>query len=222
MPVEIERKFLVIPDRLPKLGKGDPLIQGYLSVKPVVRIRVGVRRAWLTVKGPGTIERDEFEYEVPLEDGDHMLELCEGRTVAKSRFTVVHQTQTWVIDRFDNNGPNHLSGLWLAEIELTNAKEPLMMPPWAGREVTHNSDYANVSLATKGMPKKVMPNDPDPIDREALARLRGVLEAHPPCRPEEGSYAELDEGVVTIRGPSGYLIMRMPVEVYEDLRNYKG
>ena len=40
MAIEIERKFLVKKELLPKqLPEGDELEQGYLSVEPTVRVR---------------------------------------------------------------------------------------------------------------------------------------------------------------------------------------
>jgi CYTH domain-containing protein len=67
MPQEIEHKFLVRRQLLPKrLPRGKHLLQGFLSIKPVVRVRLikekGKTRAFLTIKGKGLRVRAEFEY----------------------------------------------------------------------------------------------------------------------------------------------------------------
>ena len=74
MGVEIERKFLVRKDLLPReLPEGDELEQGYLATDPTVRVRLvtahdGIRHAELTIKGNGLLSRAEFNYPIPHED----------------------------------------------------------------------------------------------------------------------------------------------------------
>ena len=71
MGTEIERKFLVRKELLPKeLPPGDELEQGYLSTDPTVRVRLvatpdGTRHAELTIKGKGMLQRAEFNYPIP-------------------------------------------------------------------------------------------------------------------------------------------------------------
>jgi len=38
-------------------------------------------------------------------------------------------------------------GLVMAEIELDSADQAIVMPDWAGREVSHDDRYANASLS---------------------------------------------------------------------------
>ena len=64
MATEIERKFLVDPDRLGPLGAGVAMSQAYISSteNAVVRLRVAGDEAWLTLKGRNTGPvRSEFE-----------------------------------------------------------------------------------------------------------------------------------------------------------------
>src|SRR5437588_12343144 len=90
MATEIERKFLVKRELLPKeLPPGDELEQGYLSTDPTVRVRLvarpdGTRHAELTVKGKGLIRRAEFNYPIPAQDAEALLRLC-GRSLRKVR-----------------------------------------------------------------------------------------------------------------------------------------
>jgi adenylate cyclase len=143
MGVEIERKFLVRPEQLPELPAPDELVQGYLSVEPVVRVRLatkaGVESAELTIKGKGFLSRAEFNYEIPPADARALLALC-SRRLAKRR----HRLGRWEIDHFFDRG------LWLAEIELQSEDERFERPAWLGDEVTSDPAYANAQLATSG------------------------------------------------------------------------
>ena len=141
MGLEIERKFLVRNHLLPALPAPDQIAQGYLSVKPAVRVRLrtapdGARRAYLTIKGRGLVSRAEFEYEVPAADGDALLALC-TRSLTKRRYVLGR----WEIDEFTDRA------LWLAEIELAREDEPFERPAWLGEEVTHDPGYSNARLA---------------------------------------------------------------------------
>lgn len=147
MKHEIEHKFLVKPKRLPPLGSGTKIVQGYLSRSPVVRVRLSERSgresAVLTVKGSGSRVRQEFEYRIPVGHAKALLAMCGTRIVKKRRY----QRGAWEIDQF--KGP--LKGLWLAEIELDDEDDELPeLPLWLGREVTYDRRYTNASLADAG------------------------------------------------------------------------
>jgi adenylate cyclase len=143
MGVEIERKFLVKRELLPKtLPEGDELEQGYLSLEPTVRVRLvtghdGTRHAELTIKGKGQVSRPEFNYPIPHEDAESLLRMC-SRTLRKVRRR---------LGRFDLD---HLRerDLWLAEIELADERECFERPAWIAEEVTHDPEYTNARLAT--------------------------------------------------------------------------
>ena len=82
MAVEIERKFLVKDDTYKALSFAHSHIrQGYLSSGQgkTIRIRLRDTRAYITIKGPsadGGLSRQEFEYEIPLADGEQLQLLC--------------------------------------------------------------------------------------------------------------------------------------------------
>ncbi len=150
MPKEIEHKFLVRRRHLPKLAAGKSLIQGYLSTRPTVRVRIVSNAegstAYLTIKGPGGISRDEFEYEIPVEHAREMLALCGALVVEKTRY----EMDGWEIDEFQ--GRHH--GLWLAEYEMDSIDEKLPpLPEWIGTEVTGDPNYTNGCLAVYGLEK---------------------------------------------------------------------
>ncbi|MFH0939709.1 MAG: adenylate cyclase [Planctomycetota bacterium] len=145
MGVEIEHKFLVRRERLPRrLPSGVKIKQGYLAVKPVVRVRLitNARRttAFLTIKGPGLRQRSEFEYAIPVCDARTLLRLCGSRVIQKIR----RQFGPWELDEFRGRH----RGLWLAEVELKSRHDLLpKRPAWIGKEVTNNRRFSNAVLA---------------------------------------------------------------------------
>lgn len=145
MGIEIEKKFLVIAQPA-DLSRGVNICQGYLLNTPekVVRVRIKGEKGVLTIKGlPVELVRPEYEYEIPVTDARQMLDrFCDGKLIEKCRHTCLHQSMTWVIDRF--SGANQ--GLVVAEIELTAPDQPFSIPPWAGPEVTDDPRYLNANL----------------------------------------------------------------------------
>ncbi|MGO4407722.1 hypothetical protein AB4Z10_26110 [Bosea sp. RAF48] len=92
------------------------------------------------------LARAEFEYEIPLADGEEILRtLCENRTLEKTRHIIKFDGLIWTVDEFQ--GTN--SGLVLAEVELMFADQPLSRPAWVGEEVTGRHEYRNAVLAER-------------------------------------------------------------------------
>lgn len=147
MGLEIERKFLVVVDQLPLLGKPSEFEQFYLSYDPAIRVRiVDEREGFLNFKGPGTLTRFEHEVSLNVFDTIPLRALAKG-TLFKKRYRVRHGEHLWEVDHFTKP-----FDLWLAEIELTSEEEKFALPPWAGLEVTEDKRYANASLVEKGPP----------------------------------------------------------------------
>ena len=145
MATEIERKFLVQGTQW-RNDTGVRFSQGYLNrdKERTVRVRLAGRKAFLTIKGVTRgPSRTEFEYEIPMEDAEQLLKLCDGPIIEKTRYRIVHQGATWEVDEF--LGEN--AGLVIAEIELTSEDQPFSRPPWLGEEVTHDRRYYNSNLA---------------------------------------------------------------------------
>lgn len=155
MGIEIERKFLVIGDAWRAgVSASSSLRQGYLSSnsKATVRVRiVDDATAWLTLKGPASgISRAEFEYEIPLEEGRALLEMARPHVVEKRRHLVPLDGLVWEIDVFEGAH----AGLVMAEVELADPDQKIVVPDWAGREVSLDDRYANASLARQpGVPQ---------------------------------------------------------------------
>jgi adenylate cyclase len=146
MPLEIERKFIVDTGKLSLSGSGKRYRQGYLPAagKTSVRVRICDDAAWLTLKGETVgASRLEFEYSIPVEDAEHILEsLCEGSIIDKTRHLLDHAGHTWEVDVF--TGDN--AGLVIAEVELQSEDEAVELPDWAVEEVTRDARYYNANL----------------------------------------------------------------------------
>jgi len=146
MGVEIEHKFLVNKTLLPKLTNGYIIKQGYIQTVGVntVRVRLQNKEAFLTLKSSSKgCSRLEFEYAVPLEDAEQMLEnLCQKPFVDKTRYLIEHEGHTWELDVFE--GEN--KGLIVAEIELKSEDETFSLPHWVTQNVTSDKRYANSNL----------------------------------------------------------------------------
>jgi adenylate cyclase len=146
MGTEIERKFLLQGDAWRSLAAGIRYRQGYLSSakERTVRVRTAGDAAFLTIKGLATgATRAEYEYAIPLEDGNEMLDtLAEQPLIEKVRYTIAHGNAVWEIDEF--LGENQ--GLVVAEVELSSEDQPFDRPEWLGEEVTGDPRYYNSSL----------------------------------------------------------------------------
>lgn len=146
MGEEIERKFLVVGDAWKHEAEVTRFRQGFLSTTPerTVRIRVAGDRGLLTVKGVTVgARRAEYEYEIPFEDAEAMLDsLCERPLIEKVRHALVIGSHTWEVDVFE--GENE--GLVVAEVELQHEDEPFERPRWLGEEVTDDPRYFNANL----------------------------------------------------------------------------
>ncbi|GFE68281.1 CYTH domain-containing protein [Chroococcus sp. FPU101] len=148
MATEIERKFLVKNDAWKKQATGKLYRQGYIATKDsitTVRIRIAGEQAFMTIKGKTEgIGRAEFEYEIPLEDAQTMLDtLCDRPLVEKVRYKLQIDDLVWEIDEF--LGENE--GLIMAEVELKDENQTVNLPDWVGDEVSHDARYYNVNLA---------------------------------------------------------------------------
>ena len=156
MGIEIERKFLVAGDGWREAAERVvPMAQGYLNdvgmvdsgaMLSSVRVRIEGDEARLNIKSRELgVQRQEFEYPIPLEDARAMLALSVGGLVDKRRHYVRHGGHVWEVDEFlcDN------AGLVVAELELAHADAPFERPGWLGVEVTDAPRYYNLALASR-------------------------------------------------------------------------
>lgn len=150
--LEIERKYLL--KRMPAIKhlsvRVQELDQGYL---PGDRLAERIRRVredgevhyYRTVKLGRGISRTEIEEETNAQVFRRMWPLTKGKRVRKQRFKVEDGGFTWEIDRFRDRR------LVLAEVELPTEDTDAPIPRWLARElvrdVTDESEYANINLA---------------------------------------------------------------------------
>lgn len=151
MATETERKFLVKDNSWNTGIAGTEYKQGYLvSMKErAVRIRIAGDKGLITIKGPGldgSLAKPEFEYEIPLADAEEIFAtLCEPDKIEKTRYKVPFENHVWEVDVF--HGSNE--GLIVAEVELQDEHEEVIIPTWIGEEVSHDVRYFNSELAKK-------------------------------------------------------------------------
>jgi len=145
MHLEIERKFLVKNNVFPRIN-GTSIQQGFISTdkERLVRIRVKGDEAFLTIKGNAhTLSRPEFEYPIPMQDAEYLLEnLCTQPLIEKTRYVTKHGKMKWEIDEF--KGEN--KGLVIAEVEMENEDQQIDLPAWVTVEVTGDPKYYNANL----------------------------------------------------------------------------
>jgi adenylate cyclase len=148
MALEIERKFLVNGEAYKNIATDCVEIsQFYLSVDPrrTVRVRVKGDRGYITVKGinHGCV-RNEWEYEIPVEEARQMMQLCEAG-LSKRRWIVPYKGLVWEVDEFTGRH----EGLVVAEVELPSADTKIEIPSFVGREVTGEAAYYNSTLTAQ-------------------------------------------------------------------------
>lgn len=149
MAQEIERKYL-IQDETWKEGLTEAdstfIQQAYLNADPdrVIRVRIRDNRSYLTIKSRSQgISRSEYEYSIPLKDGEELLDMGLGQIILKRRYEIDFKGKTWEVDEFLGKH----EGLVLAEIELDSEEETFVKPPWLGKEVSGDPAYSNMNLA---------------------------------------------------------------------------
>ena len=148
MAKEIERKFLVAGGEWRnQVTRSMAFRQAYVASMEdrSLRVRIVDRRdATLTVKiGASALVRDEYEYAIPLEDAEELMQSAPGVVIEKTRHTVEHGGFTWEIDVFEGQ----YEGLVVAEVEMHDENADPDLPAWLGREVTGDRRFSNQSLA---------------------------------------------------------------------------
>jgi len=148
MAFEIERKFLVTSEDFKSEAlKSNRIRQGYLSSLHgrTVRVRIKGEKGFLTIKGESNVTgttRFEWEKEIPVDEANELLKICEPGLIDKTRFEVKSGNHIIEVDEF--YGEN--LGLVVAEIELSHENEIVIRPSWLGKEVTGDTKYYNSSL----------------------------------------------------------------------------
>ena len=107
-------------------------------------MRVEGGRAILGIKSAQKgLTRREYEYEIPLEEGEEILDSICGLVVEKTRYKIEHAGHIWEVDVF--HGANE--GLMTAEVELEREDEQVELPGWVGDDVSHDTRYRVARLS---------------------------------------------------------------------------
>ena len=152
MAKEIERKFLVKDDgwRRETVSASD-FVQAYVATQEDRSLRVRLiddRRATLTIKiGRQLISRDEFEYEIPVEDARELIGSALGIVLEKTRHEVEHEGFVWEVDVY----AGAYRGLVVAEVEMEHEGQQPPLPAWVGLEVTGDRRFSNLVMATEDL-----------------------------------------------------------------------
>ena len=149
MALEIERRFLIKNDNWKEfITKEISIEQGYFSKSLddwIIRIRFTGKEFKIALKKHiESFTNFEFEYSIPPKDGEIIMSNL-SNTIKKERFFLEVEKKPWIIDCFkEDNYP-----LEIAEIELSNEEEKLILPSFISTEITGIKHYSNFSLANK-------------------------------------------------------------------------
>ena len=146
MAIEIERRFLIKNDEWKKFITSKTLIeQGYLSSNLdswIIRIRFNGENFQIALKKHiKNFTNYEYEFLIPNIEGEKIIATLPN-TIKKERFFLEIDKRNWIIDCFqDKNFP-----LEIAEIELTDEKEKVILPSFLSREITGLTVFSNLNL----------------------------------------------------------------------------
>lgn len=152
--MEIERKFAImkIPNDLDKYEK-EEIEQGYLCIKPTVRIRKSNDEYTLNYKWKqkGLEEKvaiQNIEYTMPLtqENYEILLKKIENNLIIKDRYKIpIKDGLTVELDVFHG----HLEGLVFAEVEFPDIESAknFNKPDWLGKDLCFDKRFDNTLLS---------------------------------------------------------------------------
>ncbi len=146
MSLEIERRFLIKNDQWKEFITHKTFIeQGYLSYDLedwIIRIRFNGKKYKIALKKHiKNFTNYEYEYSIPNSEGEKIMATLTN-TIKKERFFLKVNQKDWIIDCFkESNFP-----LKIAEIELTEEKEKVILPSFLAKEITGLTIYTNLNL----------------------------------------------------------------------------
>ncbi len=152
--MEFERKFAVkrMPKDLEKYEK-EEIEQGYLCIKPTVRIRKSNNEYTLNYKWKQqgleeNIAIQNIEYTMPLTEKNYniLLNKIENYLIKKDRYKIpINDNLIVELDVFHGN----LEGLVFAEVEFPNleAAEKFNKPEWLGKDLCFDERFDNTLLS---------------------------------------------------------------------------
>lgn len=156
MAKEIEYKFIVtdvdaVAEMTPPT-RYEIIKQGYFvggGEGTTIRVRIstlsdGSKESFITVKSPADgMTRYEWEYPIPNEDAEEMMELCANCLIEKTRYFFDFKGHVVELDIFEGRH----QGLMIAEIEVADENEVVEFPTWFDRDVTRDHRFTNAYLS---------------------------------------------------------------------------
>ena len=146
MALEIERRFLIKNDQWKEFITHKTFIeQGYLSYDLedwIIRIRFNGKNFKIALKKHiKNFTNYEYEYSIPNCEGEKIMATLTN-TIKKERFFIEVEKKDWIIDCFkEKNFP-----LEIAEIELSEEKQKVIIPSFLEKEITGIKKYTNLNL----------------------------------------------------------------------------
>src|SRR5262245_1754226 len=147
MSLEIERKFLVASeDWKTSITRSIRIRDGLVANNngQKVRVRIADFTATIALKSRRRgMSRTEFEYPIPLADAEEILRvMCDGKVLEKVRHCVPCAGVIWNVDVYEGI----LSGIVLAEVELSSIDQKVEIPYWIGKEITEDPTYRKINM----------------------------------------------------------------------------
>lgn len=157
--VEIERKWLIDPSKIPyDLTNAEvyDIEQTYINFSPEIRVH-RINNSYFTSAMKANMSsdgmtRDELEIDITEEEYNELYKKREGNTILKTRYQFLSQDgYLMAIDIFHGD----LDGLAYLEIEFVSEAESKAYkePDWVLLDVTADVNYKNGYLARYGIPE---------------------------------------------------------------------
>lgn len=151
--MEIERKYLVkyIPKNLEQY-EVKIIEQGYLSKKPIIRIRKSNNDYILTYKNKvkhsksTALINEEIEMNLTKDAYEHLKKKIDNNLIIKKRYLIPIKDELIAeLDIFEGN----LTGLYFAEIEFPDIKtaDNYILPEWMLKDISNDKRYGNYNLS---------------------------------------------------------------------------
>lgn len=175
MGKEIERKWMLASaGAVPSFVYDHPsheIVQGYLCIDPVVRVRRDADEYYLTYKGRGAVEREEYNLPLTGEACERLLAKCDGIIIRKTRYYVPLDECAEASGRnaasAESRSTAGRDAAYMAEVDIfsgyyegrvyvevefetAEAAAAFVAPAWFGEEVTGLPGFSNAALAFGG------------------------------------------------------------------------
>ena len=129
------------------MWKGKLLVTDERVISDISTWRIRLHDESVTLTAKGFRKRaTAIEFEWPLSiDLYNSLSLNDSPCVSKTRYLWPGEDGLlWEVDEFEDR----LAGLIIAEVELESEGQDVVIPPWAGLELTYLRGWSNASLST--------------------------------------------------------------------------